>query len=563
MKRQSIQIFTGFLALFIFSCAPQPYGTTSVNSTQNVDFNRQALTYFEGSSKYHPTSQSNPDLDFYDFIKGVKHINIVFNENIQKSIDDGDEFAVKLGNMLRKYLHNIGFNYVAITSDEREKVNQTESVCDVALFYSSFNLSNNYIKDIYFDFVSCVGDAYRFTSTKSFRDGGNWEKNYYSILTSMFWHSVPKNDDFRRKLPEQMTEWNEEKLKSYFDANGSIGLEGIYEKMKLGKSEWTEAKYKIGVIKTESGYDAIYIDGANNPIDWTEGETKANIIKTATPNLYKVDWLMANKSKNQDVYCFVDENNLLTFQYSTSEKNPDSKYLKLYPTSSTYEVSSSGNFLASGTGFAISSNGLIVTNHHVIENAKVIKVEVTQVGLKKTYDAEIILSDQRNDLAVLQITDESFANFDDIPFTFKNDVSDMGTNVFTLGYPLISTMGESIKLTDGLISSKMGFQGDISSYQLSVPIHPGNSGGPLFDYGGNLIGVVNAKHLGAENATYAIKSNYLVNLMELLPNPPELPKKNSLKNSTLSEQVKIIEKFVFLIKVKWEKAKPTPTPPDG
>lgn len=550
MKRLFIHLFAVLLCLLMFSCAPQPYGASSVNSTQYVDFDRKAPIYFEGSFKYQPTTQSNPDLDFYDFIKGVKHINVVFNEDFQKSIDAGDESALKLGYLIRAFLHNVGFNYVAITSDERAKVNQTESVCDVALFYSSFNSSNNYIKDIYFDIASCVGDVYRFTSTKSFRDSGNWDKNYYSILTSMFWHSIPKDDDFRRKLPVQMTDWNEDKLKSYFDKNGSMGIEGIYEKMKLGKTEWTEAKYKIGVVKTKEGFDAFYIDGATNNLDWTEGEMKASIIKTATPNLYKVDWLMANKSKNEDVYCFIDENNLLTFQYSTSEKDPDSKYLKLYPTSSNYEVSSSSNFLASGTGFAISTNGLIVTNHHVIENAKVINVEVTQVGLRKTFDAEVVLSDQRNDLAVLQIKDESFTKFDDIPFTFKNDVSDMGTNVFTLGYPLISTMGEAIKLTDGLISSKMGFQGDISSYQLSVPIHPGNSGGPLFDYDGNLIGVVNAKHLGAENATYAIKSNYLVNLMELLPNPPVLPKNNTLKNSSLSEQVKTIENFVFLIKIK-------------
>ena len=550
MKRQSIHIFIGFMALLIFSCAPQPYGTTSTSSPTYVNFEQPAPNYFEGSKKYIPNEQSNPNLDFYDFIKGVKHANIIINKDFQNSIDNGDETALKLGTIYRKYLHNLGFNYVALTTDEKDELFKVESLCDLATFSFYFNSSNNFIKDILFDIRSCNGDVYRFTSTKSYRDGRNWENNYYSVLTSLFWHNIPRNDEFRQKLPAQMTDWEEEKLKIHLDENGSIGIEGIYEKMKLGKSEWTEAKYKIGVVKTKDGFDAIYIDGANNHLDWTEGELKANIIKTATPNLYKVDWLMAGKQKNEDVYCFIDDNNLLTFQYSTSEKDPDSKYLKLYPTASTYEVSSSGNFLASGTGFAISSNGLIITNHHVIENAKVIKVEVTQVGLKKTYDAEVILSDQRNDLAVLQITDDSFSSFNDIPFTFKKDVSDMGTNVFTLGYPLISTMGESIKLTDGLISSKMGFQGDISSYQLSVPIHPGNSGGPLFDYDGNLIGVVNAKHLGAENATYAIKSNYLVNLMELLPNPPELPKKNTLKNSSLSEQVKTIENFVFLIKVK-------------
>ena len=126
----------------------------------------------------------------------------------------------------------------------------------------------------------------------------------------------------------------------------------------------------------------------------------------------------------------------------------------------------------------------------------------------------------------------------------------MGTSVYALGYPLIDTMGESIKLTDGLISSKMGFQGDITQYQLSVPVQSGNSGGPLFDKSGNLVGVINAKHRGADNATYAIKSNILANLLELLPNPPSLDNKNTLSNLSLTKQVAVIEDFVFLIKVR-------------
>jgi len=126
----------------------------------------------------------------------------------------------------------------------------------------------------------------------------------------------------------------------------------------------------------------------------------------------------------------------------------------------------------------------------------------------------------------------------------------MGTQVYTLGFPLTDTMGESLKLTDGLISSKTGFQGDISLYQVSIPVQPGNSGGPLFDYDANLIGVINAKHLKAENVTYAIKSNYLENLVELLPMPPTLEKKSLLKNTSLPNQVQSIEDFIFLIQVK-------------
>lgn len=53
--------------------------------------------------------------------------------------------------------------------------------------------------------------------------------------------------------------------------------------------------------------------------------------------------------------------------------------------------------------------------------------------------------------------------------------------MFALGYPMSDILGEEIKVTDGIISSKTGYQGDVVTYQISVPIQPGNSGGPLFD----------------------------------------------------------------------------------
>jgi S1-C subfamily serine protease len=111
-------------------------------------------------------------------------------------------------------------------------------------------------------------------------------------------------------------------------------------------------------------------------------------------------------------------------------------------------------------------------------------------------------------------------------------------------------MGDEIKLTNGIISSKTGFQGDITSYQISAPIQPGNSGGPLFDKFGNLIGVINAKHIGAENVSYAIKVSYLKNLIDLLPTEPTLNNINVLKNLSLSDQVKQLNKFVYIIEVK-------------
>jgi len=110
-------------------------------------------------------------------------------------------------------------------------------------------------------------------------------------------------------------------------------------------------------------------------------------------------------------------------------------------------------------------------------------------------------------------------------------------------------MGDEIKLTDGIISSKSGFKGDITSYQISAPIQPGNSGGPLFDKKGNLVGVVNAKIMGAENVSYAIKSSYLKNLFDQLPISPKLQNISSVNGKSLAEQVKAIKKFTYIIEV--------------
>jgi S1-C subfamily serine protease len=111
-------------------------------------------------------------------------------------------------------------------------------------------------------------------------------------------------------------------------------------------------------------------------------------------------------------------------------------------------------------------------------------------------------------------------------------------------------MGDEVKLTNGIISSKSGFQGDITTYQISVPVQPGNSGGPLIDNKGNIVGIINAKHSDAENASYAIKTIYLYNLLQSLETPPGELSNNYLENKSLTEQVKTIKNFVYIVEVK-------------
>lgn len=199
-----------------------------------------------------------------------------------------------------------------------------------------------------------------------------------------------------------------------------------------------------------------------------------------------------------------------------------------------------------GTGWAL-KDGYIVTNYHVIEDANTINIQGVRGDFLTKYKAKVIATDKFNDLAILKVDDPSFNGFGIIPYSVKTSTSDVGEDVFVLGYPLTSTMGEEIKLTTGIISSKTGYQGDVSLYQISAPIQPGNSGGPLFDSNGNVIAIVSAKHRDAENVGYAIKASYLRNLMESAISENIIPETNNIATYKLSEQVKSLRNFVFYI----------------
>ena len=345
----------------------------------------------------------------------------------------------------------------------------------------------------------------------------------------------------------ELNKWNESKLIEYF-SKGNIGLrQGIYEEISNENH-----KYKLAFIEEENNLKLIYIKNSsvkNSKSDFysfKEGELKADLFRTANENVYKAKWLMANKSINENVYVLFKEFSMeVKF---TDNPSDNSIFLKLYPTYKDQE-SSNHESASSGTGFAITSNGVIATNYHVISGAKTIKIKGINGDFSKTYAAKILVEDKNNDLALLQIEDSNFISLGVIPYVIKNNPSDVGTSIFVLGYPLPTSMGDEIKLTDGIISSKSGFKGDITSYQISAPVQPGNSGGPLFDKNGNLIGIINSKIMGAQNVSYAIKASYLTNLLNQIIILPKLQTKSISIGKTLPEQKKLIEKFTYKIEV--------------
>jgi S1-C subfamily serine protease len=206
---------------------------------------------------------------------------------------------------------------------------------------------------------------------------------------------------------------------------------------------------------------------------------------------------------------------------------------------------------STGSGFVVSTDGYIVTNHHVVDGANEMEVDLIRDGNVISYKCEVILKDEKSDLAVIKIKDESFKNFKSIPYTIQTKLEEVGTNVYALGYPFaLSTLGNELKYTEGSINARTGMDGNILAYQVSAPVQPGNSGGPLLDYDGNVIGVINSKLFYADNVAFAVKANYILNLLYLLPQYPDYPATTSLKGKSASEQVTIMREFVPLIKVR-------------
>lgn len=210
----------------------------------------------------------------------------------------------------------------------------------------------------------------------------------------------------------------------------------------------------------------------------------------------------------------------------------------------------STDWLWSGTGFFISEKGYIATNHHVVDGAKQMQVTFKQNGQTKTYKAEVVVTDPTNDLAIIKIVDNSFVELPKIPYVFTAKTEDVGTSVFALGYPKTQKLGEEIKFTDGTISAKTGAQGDIRLYQISVPITHGNSGGPLFDKQGNLVGITSSGWDNEDNINYAIKSIYLKNLIEVLPETITLPNSTSIRDKSLVDKIKVLSDYVPFIEAK-------------
>jgi len=200
-----------------------------------------------------------------------------------------------------------------------------------------------------------------------------------------------------------------------------------------------------------------------------------------------------------------------------------------------------------GTGFAVRSDGLILTSYHIVSGADSIAVSY-QSG--KLVTATLIKHSSNNDLALLKIKDKTPQYLD---LEEPGNVN-IGDRVFTIGFPVMKILGTEPKYSEGTISSLAGVRDEASFMQISVPIQPGNSGGPLINEKGKVVGVITSTAAVVhfletsgtlpQNVNWAVKSDIAKTLYKAQKSnkPKKMDRQATINHTTDSVCLVVVSK---------------------
>jgi len=268
----------------------------------------------------------------------------------------------------------------------------------------------------------------------------------------------------------------------------------------------------------------------------------ASIAGITTLTISLLVWSLSPKIESSQVKQLVNEVNGL----KKKDKELDNK-IKDVDNKSEKKVILNPIYRYNGTGFMIDSKGYLVTNAHVVRNAKTV---VVQNKKGENFNARVVFTDFAKDLVILKIEDDSFKTLMSIPYGISKSSSDLAESIYTLGYPRNDVMVYG----QGYLSAPTGFNGDTLSCQIAIAANPGNSGGPVINHNGEVIGILSTRQVAADGVVFAIQSKYIYAVLNDLKKidtslKVKTPVGSSLKGMDRTQQVKKIEDFVFMIKV--------------
>lgn len=199
-----------------------------------------------------------------------------------------------------------------------------------------------------------------------------------------------------------------------------------------------------------------------------------------------------------------------------------------------------------GTSFLIDGKGYLITNAHVVKGSSTIIV-VNNKG--QEFKARIAYVDHSKDLAFLKIEDEDYKPITTLPYGIKKSNIELGEQIFTLGFPR-----DEIVYNEGYLSAKTGYNGDTITCQIAVNANPGNSGGPVINKNGEVIGILSTAQQNAEGVVFAIKSKNIYRAIDDLKKEDTIygkiktPSVSNLRGMDRIQQIKQIEDCVFMVK---------------
>jgi S1-C subfamily serine protease len=253
-------------------------------------------------------------------------------------------------------------------------------------------------------------------------------------------------------------------------------------------------------------------------------------------------WVIAPKTNDRRVQELVK-----TVDAIRNKQNQQDK--KINHIANATKLPSDKSITGIGSAFIIDVKGFLVTNAHVVRNAKG-AIVTNHEGAE--FKANIVFTDDVRDIAILKIDDKDFDQVKHkmIPYGFRKQSSDIAESIFTIGYP-----DNKFVYGEGYLSSLTGHDGDTINCQVAVAANPGNSGGPVFNKNGEVIGMLSAREIQSEGVVYAIRTKYILQaIQELKESQPEFSNlKTSLTSSVRGtdkvQQVKRFRDYVYMLKV--------------
>jgi len=204
-------------------------------------------------------------------------------------------------------------------------------------------------------------------------------------------------------------------------------------------------------------------------------------------------------------------------------------------------------YTSGGTGFMIDSKGYLVTNAHVVTGARHVAV---QTGSGADLQAIVVYLNEAKDIAILKITDRRFKSPGTLPYGVRRSGGRLAEPIFTLGYPR-----NDIVYGSGYIAARTGYNGDTLACQIAIAANRGNSGSPIINKNGEVIGVISNKQNTAEGAVFAIHSKYIFEAVSDLQKRDtsfknvKVPSSSNIREKDRVSQVEKLADYVYMVKV--------------